>query len=370
MSMGTGNTVLRKESTTKSEPWSAVQPYYKTGFEQAESQVLDRPLEFFPGSTVEPFSPESEQAMGMQTQRALGGDPNFAAGQQQLQATLGNEYLTQGNPWMDMVSNRVGGDVRKQVDSRFAGAGRNMGSPGHVEALARGTAEGMAPYQFGAYEGERARQMGLIPQAQQFGNQPYTDAAALGQVGGMRESLGQEQTAENVARHTFEQLEPSQRIGQFMQLLGGGYGGQTTSFGTSRGGGGGLGTFGDAAGLGLQAAQTFSPKGFKVICTELHRRGWLDDYLYEGDDAHGRSVSPEIIAGYHVWGKPVANIMRHHTWFARVMWVIALPVIHEMASRAGYRLRGSLIGHVMLAVALPLCGWIGRRCNQGACHAA
>lgn len=368
MSSGGGGTT-RTETVSNSEPWKGVQPFYKKGFAEAEENVLNRPLEFFPGQTVEPFAPETEQALQLQTQRATGGDPNFQAGQQQLQQTLGGDFLNAGNPWMDMVSNRVGGDVRRQVDSRFAGAGRNMGSPGHVEALARGTAEGMAPYQFAAYEGERARQMGLIPQAQQFGNQPYTDAAALGQVGGARESLGQEQTAENVARHTFEQLEPSQRIGQFMQLLGGGYGGQTTSFGSSSGGGG-LGTAGDAIGLGLKGLQTYSPGGFKVICTELHRRGWLDDYLYEGDDLHGRSVNPEVIAGYHAWGKPVANIMRRHTWFARVMWVIALPVIHEMAHRVGYRLRGSFIGHAMLAVGLPLCGWIGRRCNQGACHAA
>ncbi len=373
MSNGGGQT--RTETINKSEPWSGVQPFYLKGFDEAEANVLNRPLSFFPGSTVEPFAPETEAGLQLQTSRALGGDPNFAAGQQQLQQTLGGDFLNPGNPAQQGLLDRITGDVRRSVDSQYAQGGR-FGSPAHAQALGRGINEAYAPLQFGAYENERSRQMGLIPQAQQFGNQPYQDAAALGQVGGMRESLGQEQTAENVARHTFEQLEPSQRIGQFMQLLGGGYGGQTTSFGTSSGGGGG--GLGEGIGLGVKGFTAAFPGGvggkpggtLTVICTELHRRGWLDDNLYRGDGAYGETVEPEIMAGYHAWGKPLANAMRRHTWLAAIMWLIARPVVHEMAARAGHRFLGSLIGQAMLAIGLPLCRWIGRHCNQGACHAA
>lgn len=377
MSSGGGQT--RTENISKSEPWSGVQPFYRKGFAEAETNVLDRPLQFFPGSTVEPFAPETEQALQMQSQRALGGDPNFSAGQQQLQQTLGGDYLNPGNPAQQGMLDRITGDVGRAVDSRYASAGR-FGSPAHAEAVGRGISDAYAPLQFGAFENERSRQMGLVPQARDFGNQPYTDAAALGQVGATREALGQEQTAEDVARHTFEQLEPSQRIGQFMQLLGGGYGGQTTSFGTSRGGGGGLGGIGEGIGLGIQGLGMAFPGGLgtptsaggagTVICTELHRRGWLDDNLYRGDDAYGKTLEPGVMAGYHAWGKPLANAMRRYTWLAALVWVIARPVIHEMAAHGGHRFFGSLTGQAMLAVGLPMCRWIGRRCNQEARHAA
>ena len=52
-----------QQSVQTNEPWKAQIPYLKTGFARAQTDVLDRPLSYFPESTVVPFSPETETAL-------------------------------------------------------------------------------------------------------------------------------------------------------------------------------------------------------------------------------------------------------------------------------------------------------------------
>ena len=71
MSGGGGSRATTTETTR--EPWSGQKPFLTQGFEEAQSLLEGPKPSFFPGSTVVPFSPESQLAMGMRTSNALGG---------------------------------------------------------------------------------------------------------------------------------------------------------------------------------------------------------------------------------------------------------------------------------------------------------
>tara|TARA_R110000744_G_scaffold144157_3_gene256211 strand:+ start:3722 stop:4723 length:1002 start_codon:yes stop_codon:yes gene_type:complete len=98
-----------------------------------------------------------------------------------------------------------------------------------------------------------------------------------------------------------------------------------------------------------------------VICTELHRQGLVPTHLFEGDKRHGRhlaKIDPALMSGYHSWGKPVARWMKHSKLLTYTMWLIAYPVIKELAAKQG-RGFGSIIGKAILFIGIPICRTIG-----------
>ena len=117
---------------TKADPWAEQQPFLKTGFQQAESNVLNKPRQFFPGSTVVPFAPETETSLQATTNRALMGNPLLPAAQGGVLDTLGGHYLGAGNPAFDSMVERAVRPLRSEytdvvrpgIASVFSGAGR------------------------------------------------------------------------------------------------------------------------------------------------------------------------------------------------------------------------------------------------------
>jgi hypothetical protein len=69
------------------EPPEFQQPFLQRGFEAA-LQNFNTPRQFFPGATYVPFSQQTEQALGLQQQRALEGSPLVGAAQQRAQNIL------------------------------------------------------------------------------------------------------------------------------------------------------------------------------------------------------------------------------------------------------------------------------------------
>ncbi len=61
---------------TRTEPWSGQQPYLQDVFGQAQRLYRQGPQQFFPGTTVAPFSPQTQAALNMEQARAMGGDPS------------------------------------------------------------------------------------------------------------------------------------------------------------------------------------------------------------------------------------------------------------------------------------------------------
>lgn len=279
----------------KADPWSGQQPYLSMGFEQAAQDILGMTpvvgapgvpgappnvpgsrsgifgqldpamqqflamrrggqrrvspgrggrvppteYEFNPPSTVPPFSPETEQALALQTQRALAGNPLLGLGQGQIASTLGGDYMY-GGPGFDAYVDAVWSGVRPQVDSMFALSGRG-GSPLHAEALARGFGRGMAPL----YESERNRQMQAALSTPAMAAADYGDIGQLAGVGATREAKQQQYMDEAY-----------NRLARYMGLIQGNYGGTTTTTG-------GAGASPLLSGLGgaMMGGQFFGPLG-------------------------------------------------------------------------------------------------------------
>jgi hypothetical protein len=103
--------------------------------------------------------------------------------------------------------------------------------------------------------------------------------------------------------------------------------------------------------------------GDSVICTEMNRRGWLEDDIYKADEAFGSSLPAIIINGYHVWAVPLASRMRREdavgNALARAAACFALPWAHEMAYRRAAAAQGHWLGTVLLCIGVPLCAAIG-----------
>ncbi len=237
----------QKQETT-SEPWEGIQPYLGKGYQTALRDVLSRPQEFFPGQTYVEYSPETEQALALQTARAT-NNPLLQQAQDYTSATLGGEYLGQ-NPYLDQLQESVMSTVMPQVDSQFGMASGRFGSPAHAEALGRGVSRGMAPYLFQEYGAERARQQQAAGMAPGMAQADYFDIGQLGRVGQARDQLARAALQDQMNRFNFYQMEPTQRIQNYMGILGGsapliGGAGQVTQ---QAGGGGGLSAGGAASG--------------------------------------------------------------------------------------------------------------------------
>ena len=255
MSGGGGNTTTVQQA----DPWEGAQPFLRDIMGQGQalyrSNVGDR---YFPGSTVVPFAPESEIALGALTNRALAGSPVTPAAQGMLTDTLRGDYLdvTQ-NPQYGVLAE----DITNRVNTQFGAAGRT-GSPAHQEAIARGISEGAAPL----YDAERQRQMQGLLTAPTIEGLDIADAQRMAQVGAAREGKVGETIQDQMDRYFYEQEAPWRNLGNYANIVSGfgGLGGTTTSTGPGRPRGGLGGAIGGAA-AGAGIASALGPGGLGVL---------------------------------------------------------------------------------------------------------
>ena len=231
---------------TNTDPWVGQQPYLTRGFEEAGG-VLDQ-------STVTPFSPVTEQALALQQQRALAGNPLLGMGQNQAMQTLGGDYMS-GGPGFDAFADAAWSSVRPGVDSMFGRSGRS-GSPLHAESLGRGFGRAMAPL----YNSERNRQMQSAFGAPGLASADYGDIGQLGAVGAAQEGKAQQYLDD-----------PYTRLQRYMGLIQGNYGGTQTTTGGTGGSplmgamGGGLAGAGIGSTLGLAGGPLYALAGLGAL---------------------------------------------------------------------------------------------------------
>ena len=239
MSKGGGGSTSTVQQ--KSDPWKAQQPYLTFGFDQAKDLYNTQGPNYFPNSTSVPFAPQTETALGLTEGRALQGSPlNFNA-QGLVNDTLQGGYLG-GNPYLDAVYDRGASAMTRNfsegvmpgIDSAFAGAGR-YGSDlwsnqrdNAYDQLGR-SLEGYATNLYGNdYANERNRQMQAAGMAPQLANQDYADFQQLANVGGIIEGKAGENLQDQMARYSYYQQLPEQKLRDFMQTIQGNYGGTSS----------------------------------------------------------------------------------------------------------------------------------------------
>jgi len=215
------------ETITRTEPPEFVKPFLEYGMSEALRQYQEGPQQFFPGSTVAGFSPQQEQALRMQEQRALAGSPVLSSAQNLATQTLGGDFLG-SNPYLQAAIDRALDPVQSRVMSGLSQRGRlGSGAATNLMAQTLGDVAGNISYQ--DYANERARMQQLIPMASSLAAADYGDISQLYGVGAARQGLAQQQLGSDVARFQFEQQAPYQSLGQYQNLISGFPMGQTGS---------------------------------------------------------------------------------------------------------------------------------------------
>lgn len=188
---GGGGTTVQK-----TEPWDSQKPHLDWIYNIARDNFTDKnPAQYYPDSTVVPFSPETETALQFQSQRALNGSPVQTAANQQLTDTLNGNYLYGGegfNAAVDAATRKI----MPQIDSAFERAGRT-GSGLAQQAKTQAISDSFAS-QYGQERENQLRSMLFAPQMLQ---QDYVDAAKLAEVGAQREGLQAENIQDSINRY-------------------------------------------------------------------------------------------------------------------------------------------------------------------------
>lgn len=223
-SQPSGQSVIQQSS----EPWSGVQEPIKYGLEQARANYDSTTPEYFPGSTVVPFSSQTNTALGQMENRAMAGSPLVTGAQQQTQSTMNGDYLMAGNPYFDQMAGRIKAQVMPGIDARFEMAGRG-GSGLHGRALGEGLGDAMGGLAYQNYGAERQNQLAATQAAPGMAQLDYVDPQMLQQIGATYEGQAGANLQDQINRFNFEQNKPDEKLRQYMTLVQGGqYGGSST----------------------------------------------------------------------------------------------------------------------------------------------
>ncbi len=227
---------------TSSAPWERQQPYLKQIFGEAQRLYEEPGPEYFPGTGVVPFSPQTEQALRMTEQMALQGTGLERAGMDTMLATARGDYLD-GSPFFEgafenqvrPLVQRYSEELLPGLQSSFTAGGFRGGSGEQQAAMSMmdsynralsGTAGQLA---FQNYGQERGRQMQAAGMAPQYAMTRFQNPQMLANVGAAREGLAQAQLSDEIARHNFEQNIQADKLAQYLGLVGGGFGSEGTS---------------------------------------------------------------------------------------------------------------------------------------------
>lgn len=204
MSKGGGNT--RQVQASSVEPPAFQKPFIEYGLSQAKQLYQSETPQYYPGSTVVGYSPESEMALQGIRQQAISGSPFIQGVQDVVMQNLMGTNPLQSAAFRPVV---------EQVQAQASKAGR-YGSGYQQAALA----QALAPMALQAQQQAIAQ----APAARQFG---MADLETLAQVGAAREAQQGAELAADIERFQFEQARPQEKLAQYLAATRGGDLGQT-----------------------------------------------------------------------------------------------------------------------------------------------
>lgn len=239
---GSSNTT----TTQKADPWSGIQPYLTSGYENLATAANNVPG-YYPGKTYAGFSPEQQQSQNM----ALG-----YAGSQGMNASIGNNigamnyglnsvYDPQSNP---VINNYVSSATRplyetynEQVmpgikNQAVASGGLGGSRQGVAEGIAgRGLMNAVGDVSTGIYNNaynqgldQQARMAALAPQTMGLGLMP---SQIYGDVGAQQQQMTQQGINENMSRYDYNQNADYNRYTDYLNTLQGTPWGSSSSTG-------------------------------------------------------------------------------------------------------------------------------------------
>ena len=122
-------------------------------------------------------------------------------------------------------------------------------------------------------------------------------------------------------------------------------------------------------GSGNDDASNSSDNSDTVLCSLLHRRGYLSDDVWKHDAAFGNWVQnnePEVLDGYHAWAIPMVDWIEKGSLLSKVWfysWV--LPFTSCWAKHIAHKMdpenhKDNLVGRFMLTIGVPTCRLSGK----------
>ena len=189
-----------------------------------EAQALyEQGLNTYQGSTVVPFSQQTEDALSMQEQIARQGNPALQAANDRL-GTIANQSAPQYGGHQDFMR-AYGNDIANDVGNRFRLSGRK-GSTKFGQALGNGLGDAsQRVYQqeqdrnqasFFQNQEDQIRSAALAPDLDQA---RYQGAERLASVGGARDQLESEYQADNFRRFNESQDLPWEALNRYASIL-------------------------------------------------------------------------------------------------------------------------------------------------------
>lgn len=190
------------------------------------------------------------------------------------------------------------------------------------------------------------------PQAtrlRQTRNRREAAARARGASQGQLDQIGR-QAESDIANTEYGQYQ--QNLGSYQKLMGNILKGQQGM----EMGYGGLAKSGEQVAMPQQSGGLLGGLG-SVVCTELHRQGFMTDAVFEKDQNYGKEMiknNPDIYAGYAYLAAPVVRLMIKSYLFTSI---VSLPGLCWARDMAGDH---NLIGKTINYFGNILCGFVGR----------
>jgi hypothetical protein len=213
-------------STSTSEPWAEQKPYLQAGFKEAQNLYNSNDPQYFPQSTVAGFSQNQLQAQRMGANRAMRGSALNTGAKKYASDVLGGKYLQ--NPNDDAVFNSIQNKVVPSVNANFANAGR-YGSDSHARAMTSELTDAYAPYASQNWQSGLDRMGQMAQYAPDLAMTDYNDINALYDIGSQQQQLAQSELGDAQNRWNYNQDRRFNKLNQYLGLIGGNWGGTTTS---------------------------------------------------------------------------------------------------------------------------------------------
>lgn len=213
-------------SSSSSGPPDYLKPYLTEALQGSQQRFQGGGPQYYPGQTVTPFAPQTQQALDLTQARATNGSPVTSAAQNLTTDTLNGKYLN-SNPQLDAAFNHAADATRGQLDTQFAGAGRDMSAeqPARADQLNNLATQ----FYYNNYNDERNRQQGAVSNALPLANQDYTDLGALQTVGQNYQDLTTRQNQDAASRWDFGQNAPDVNLNNYLSRVLGQPGNTTTT---------------------------------------------------------------------------------------------------------------------------------------------
>ena len=231
-------------TTTKTEPWDAQKDYLKQGFGAAESLYRANPLgpSYYSGPTLAGFDPAQQASQRMAMNYAMGTRPQDMQRQAEssLKTGLSGQVDTAAfNP----LAAALGQNVQSQLTGnilpgireslvRYQPGGSSRGALVQNKAIANAVTSGMplplAEAYGNAYNTAQQRAVQSGQMYPSIMSAPLGMAEAVGGVGQARQDMTQQGINRAMMRDQYQKNAPQQALANYMNMIGGNYGGTST----------------------------------------------------------------------------------------------------------------------------------------------